>query len=84
MTANIYVMKRTTVYLESDLELRLKAEAQRLGRPMAELIREALRRHLDQAPAPRPTRAGAFSSGHSDTASRVDEILKETGFGENG
>lgn len=77
-------MKRTTVYLEPDLELRLKAEARRLRQPVAELIREAVRRRLDEAPASRSAHAGGFASGHPDTAESVEELLTETGFGAAG
>ncbi|MGQ0573110.1 MAG: ribbon-helix-helix protein, CopG family [Pseudonocardia sp.] len=74
-------MRRTTVYLDPELEVRLKAEARRLGQPVAQLIREALRARLDDAPRSRSPHAGRFSSGRQDTASRVDEALRETGFG---
>ncbi|MGQ0629991.1 MAG: CopG family transcriptional regulator [Sporichthyaceae bacterium] len=75
-------MHRTTIYLEPDLELRLKAAARREGRPVAELIREAIRERLDRVPPSRSPHAGAFASGHRDTADNVDEILASTGFGE--
>lgn len=74
-------MRRTTIYLEPELEMRLRAEARRRGDPMAEVIREALQEKLDRSPASRSPHAGAFASGHSDTASRVDDVLAETGFG---
>ena len=74
-------MKRTTIYLAPDLEVRLKTEVQRRGRPMAELVREAVEVYLAGGAAPGPPGAGAFASGHDDTADRADEILRETGFG---
>ena len=74
-------MKRTTIYLEPDLELPLKREARRQKRPMADLVRDALRRYLGESPCRRPPGAGAFTSGKKDTASRVDAALVETGFG---
>jgi hypothetical protein len=75
-------VKRTTIYLEPELEAQLKAETLRRQRPMAELIREALREYLVRSrPAP-PPGAGAFASGESDTAERAEEILAGTGFGE--
>lgn len=77
-------MRRTTVYLEPELELRLKAEARRLDLPVAQLIREALREKLERAPRSRSVRAGAFSSGRTDTASTADEVLSDTGFGASG
>ena len=78
---SIYHMKRTTIYLEPDLEAMVKAETLRRKQPMAELIREALREYLVRSrPAP-PPGAGAFASGAADTAERSEEILAETGFG---
>ena len=76
-------MKRTTIYLAPDLEVRLKREVARRGRPMAELVREAVEVYLASEPAAGPPGAGAFASGHADTAERADEILAETGFGED-
>lgn len=74
-------MHRTTVYLDGELEARLRAEAARTGRPVAAVIREILHEGLDTRPVSRSPHAGAFASGRSDTASRADEVLHETGFG---
>jgi hypothetical protein len=74
-------MKRTTIYLEPELEVLLKLETQRQRRPMAELVREAVQAYVTRAPRPAPPGAGAFASGRSDTADRADEILAGTGFG---
>ncbi|PZA08193.1 MULTISPECIES: CopG family transcriptional regulator [unclassified Meiothermus] len=70
-------MKRTTIYLDPDLEIRLKLEAQRRKKPMAEIIRELLRKELGKQPRPRSRYAGAFDSGHTDTAERAEELLAE-------
>jgi predicted transcriptional regulator len=74
-------MKRTTIYLEPDLEMRLKLEVQRQKRPMAELIREAVHAYLTREPQRTPPGAGAFASGRTGTASDLDAALAETGFG---
>ena len=74
-------MRRTTVYLEPELDMQLKAEARRLRQPVAQLIREAVRARLDRAPRSRSPHAGSFASGTADTAEHVDEVLRETGFG---
>lgn len=74
-------MKRTTIYLEPDLEVLLKLEGLRQKRPMAELIREAVRAYVSREPGRLPPGAGAFASGKRDTAARHDEILAATGFG---
>lgn len=73
-------MKRTTIYLDPDLELALKSEVLRGKKPMAALIRDALRAYLGRAPGSQPPGAGAFRSGHRDTAGRADAILAKTRF----
>ena len=78
---SIYAMKRTTIYLEPELEVLLKLEVLRQQRPMAELVREALHAYVRREPTRAPPGAGAFASGHSDTAERADEVLGEAGFG---
>jgi len=74
-------MRRTTIYLDSDLDVEVKLEAMRTGRSSVEVIREALRAYLEQRRPGLPPGAGEFHSGHTDTSERVDEILEETGFG---
>jgi hypothetical protein len=49
---------------------------------MAEIIREALRGYVTREPRQAPPGAGAFASGRKDTATRVDDVLKETAFGQ--
>lgn len=74
-------MKRTTIYLDSELEVRLKLEVQRRKQPMATLVREAVEAYLTAAPAAGPPGAGAFASGRRDTAERAEDVLDETSFG---
>ena len=76
-------MKRTTIYLEPELELLLKSEMRRRKQPMAELVREALRAYLGSEPHKTPPGAGAFRSGRRDTAERAEEILARSGFGKD-
>lgn len=76
-------VKRTTIYLDPDLEVLLKLEAMRRKLPMAELLREALRSYLANVPRKVPPGAGAFDSGHTDTSSRAEELLGELGFGKD-
>ena len=75
-------MKRTTIYLEPELEVLLKLEMLRQGRPMAEIVREAVQAYVTREPSRTPPGAGAFDSGHTDTAERVDEVLAKSRFGE--
>ena len=74
-------MKRTTIYLEAELEARLKRETRRQKRPMAELIREAVRRYVGDDPVREPPGAGAFADGTKATAADIDAALLKTGFG---
>ena len=74
-------MKRTTIYLDADLEMRLKMEGVRRKRPMAELVREAVETYLAGGAAAGPPGGGQFTSGHRDTADRAEAILANTGFG---
>ena len=74
-------MKRTTLYLDAELEVLLKLEVLRQGRPMAELVREAVQAYVTREPRQVPPGAGAFASGHRDTADKVDQLLSKTGFG---
>ena len=76
-------MRRTTIYLDPEVELLLKREVRRQKRPMAELVREAVRAYVGAVPARRPPGAGAFASGRTDTAARTDRALAESGFGED-
>lgn len=76
-------MKRTTIYLEPDLEVLLERETSRRRVPMATLIREAIRAYLQRDPDPGPPGAGAFESGKSDTAEHAEQALRDLGFGES-
>jgi hypothetical protein len=77
-------VKRTTIYLDSQLEVLLKLEMRRQQRPMAEIVREAILAYVTREPRKAPPGAGAYSSGRDDTAERVDEVLADTGFGLGG
>ena len=74
-------MKRTTIYLEPELEVLLKLEMQRQQRPMAEIVREAVYAYVARTPRRVPPGAGEFASGRADTATRADAVLAESGFG---
>ena len=74
-------MKRTTIYLHPELEVLLKLEILKQGRPMAEIVREAVEAYVTREPRKVPPGAGAFASGFADTAERADDVLAATGFG---
>ncbi len=75
-------MKRTTIYLDADLEVLLKLEALRSGKAAAELIRDALRAYLHARPGKLPPGGGEFRSGRKNTAERAEEVLRRSKFGE--
>jgi hypothetical protein len=72
-----YFMKRTTVMLPDEVDARLRLEARRRGVPIAEVVREAVERHL---PAPEPGRPLSFfaigEGSPPDASERVDEHVR--------
>ena len=73
-------MRRTTIYLEPQLEVLVKLEMARQKRTMADIVREALSAYVAREPRRAPPGAGAFASGVAETAGEVDRVLGETGF----
>lgn len=74
-------MKKTSVYLEPELDRAVAELAQRSGISKAEAIRQALREAVRDVPARRITAIGVFD-GPRDLAERVDDHLTDSGFGE--
>jgi hypothetical protein len=70
-------VKRTTVKLPDELDVRLRLEARRRGLTISELTREAIEAHLDDGGRRRLLAAGAGRSGRSDVSERIEEILAE-------
>ncbi len=70
-------MVKTTVYLDTDVALSLRRMAESEGRSQAELIRDALQTYTRRARRPKLPGIGEFDSGHTDTSTRADEILKQ-------
>lgn len=70
-------MKRTTIFIPEDLERELQIYAGRAGKPVASVVREAIAAYIvdDAGVSTLPSFAGAFDSGHTDTAERHDELL---------
>ena len=75
-------MKRTTIYLEPELEVLLKMEVLRRKQPMAEIVREAVYAYITREPRKVPPGAGEFASERPETAEHADRVLAETGFGQ--
>ena len=71
-------MKRTTIFIEPQLERELQALARRSGRPMAAIVREAVAQYIAADKERRPSRLGFVASGRSgrrDVAERHEELL---------
>lgn len=90
MTPDIYhiwlpymaTYEKTTVYLARPDYGRLKALARQQGRPVAELVREAVAEYADRrAPMVQPKSIGIGRSGRSDISERAEELLQ--GMGED-
>jgi predicted transcriptional regulator len=73
-------MKKTTVYLEPELDRALGRLAATRRISKAEVIRAALRDAARQSERPRITAIG-LTRGPGDVADNVDRHLAETGFG---
>lgn len=67
-------MTKTTVYLTDDLASALARAAQRVGRPQAELIREALQSYLSALPQPKVLSIGLGSDAEVSAEHSEDWI----------
>ena len=67
-------MRRTTVKLRDDLDVRLRSEAARRNMTVSGLTREAIERHVT-GDGRRLRAAGAGRSGRDDISERIEEIL---------
>lgn len=71
---------KTTMYLSAADYRRLKQLGARLGRPAAELLREAVAEYLARKTgAKRPRSIGALHSGRRDLSQRAESLLAGMG-----
>jgi hypothetical protein len=75
-------VKKTSIYIEPDVDVALSRRAAEEGTTKAELIRRALRDAAGDALHVKPRARGVFSAS-ADLAARADEHLAATGFGES-
>lgn len=75
-------MKKTSLYLDPELDRRLAARARHEGIAKAALIRRTLSEAVADVARPRPDSAGVFD-GPSDLSKETDRYLAETGFGQS-
>ncbi len=74
-------MKKTSIYIEGDVDLALARRAAEQGTTKAEVIREALRAAAAGSLRVKPRARGVFE-GPRDLAANVDRHLTASGFGE--
>lgn len=75
-------MKKTSIYIESDVDVALSRRAAAEGTTKAELIRRALRDASAGSLRVKPSARGVFA-GPADLAENADEHLAGSGFGES-
>jgi hypothetical protein len=72
----MYVMRRTTIFLDEKLLRRARQFARREGKSFAAVVRESLAAYVSgPRGTPLPSLTGRFASGRPDTSERVDELL---------
>lgn len=75
-------MKKTSIYLDPELDERLARRAADEGLSKAEFIRRGLERLTTPRSRPRARGAGMITDGPTNTAANDERFLAETGFGE--
>lgn len=75
-------MKKTTVYLEPEVDRDLESVAKAEGKSKAQVIRDALAAKTAKAPRRPKIKAIGVGKGPGDVADNVDRYLAE-GFGDD-
>lgn len=75
-------MRKTSIYIDDEVDVALTRRAAELRTTKAALIREALREAAGASVRVRPQARGVFK-GPGDLSERTDDYLRETGFGES-
>lgn len=73
-------MKKTSIYLEPEVDVALARQATEQGITKAEVIRRALRSAAAESVGVKPGARGVFA-GPKDLAGNADEHLAASGFG---
>ena len=80
--ATVVLVKKTSIYIDDDVDVALTRRAAAENTTKADLIRAALREAAAGSLRVKPRASGVFS-GLADLAVRTDEHLNESGFGES-
>ncbi len=76
----VVTVKKTSIYIEPEVDVALTRRAAAEGTTKAELIRRALRDAASDSVRVRPRARGVFT-GPTDLAVNSDEHLADSGFG---
>jgi hypothetical protein len=75
-------VKKTSIYIEPDVDIALSRRAAAEGTTKAEVIRQALRAAAGASVRVKP-RARAVFQGPADLSTQADRHLRDSGFGES-
>jgi Ribbon-helix-helix protein, copG family len=76
-------VKKTSLYLDPDLDDALARRAADEGLTKAEFIRRTLAAAMQKPQRPKPQAVGIVKTGKPGISEDVDAFLAETGFGED-
>jgi Ribbon-helix-helix protein, copG family len=76
-------VKKTSLYLDPDLDDALARRAADEGLTKAEFIRRTLAAAMQRPQRPKPQAVGIIKGGRADVAENIEGYLAETGFGED-
>jgi hypothetical protein len=74
-------LKKTSIYLDEELDQALARRAAEDGITKAQLIRSTLAGAVTRPRRVRPEAVGVITGGPGDMSADVDRYLRETGFG---
>jgi hypothetical protein len=76
-------VKKTSLYLDPDLDEALARRAADEGLTKAEFIRRTLAAAMQKPKRPKPQAVGIIKGGRPDIAENIEHYLGEMGFGED-
>lgn len=82
-SATLRRVRKTSIYLEPELDDALERYAEARGISKAEAIRRAVAELVEPKPRPRIKAIGVMRGGATDVSENIDRYLAETGFGED-
>jgi hypothetical protein len=77
------MLKKTSIYLDEELDHGLARKAAEEGMTKAEYIRRTLSHSIEKPRRPKPKGIGIIKGGPTDWSTNDEKYLAETGFGED-